>query len=140
MNRIFMFMLPIVFLMLLLSLTNRRLSSTAFEQNVFEDDFEADKAWSMYEEIVGGSSCYGDGIGEVSRTTDVAFDGMYSLRVWSNKVLSGKSNHVIGQNKLRTSANLGFGIMRFMPTLHLKLRILARQGLSLVCKTPGRRT
>ncbi len=101
----------IVFLTLVLSSTNSNSHFAVSEQLVFEDDFETDKAWSMFEEIVGGSSCYGDGIGEVVRSKDVAFDGMYSLRVWSNKALSEKSNHVIGQKKI---ANVGqAGIWRY---------------------------
>jgi hypothetical protein len=57
----------------------------------------------MFEEIVNGSPCYGTGIGEVARSTDVAFDGVHSLRVWANKARSLKSNHVIGQKKFSSA-------------------------------------
>lgn len=63
---------------------------------VFEDSFETESNWQMFEEIVDGSPCYGSGIGSVTRSTDVAHDGLYSLLVWSNQALSPKSNHVIG--------------------------------------------
>ena len=69
----------------------------------FMDDFETNQGWGIFEEIVGGSSCYGAGIGEVARTTDVDFEGSYSLRVWANKALSPKSNHVIGQKQISTT-------------------------------------
>ena len=66
---------------------------------VFEDSFEIDTNWQIFEEIVGGNSCYGSGIGSVTRSTDVAYDGLYSLLVWSNQALSTKSNHVIGYKR-----------------------------------------
>ena len=65
-------------------------------QIIFEDGFETETNWQMYEEIVGGSPCYGSGIGSVARSMDVAYEGDYSLLVWANEALSPKSNHVIG--------------------------------------------
>ncbi len=70
----------------------------------FNDDFETDQGWGSFEEIVAGSACYGANIAEVTRSTDVAFAGTNSLRVWGNKALSAKSNHVIANKKV---ANVG---------------------------------
>ena len=66
---------------------------------VFEDSFETETNWQTFEEIVGGSPCYGSGMGSVTRSTDVSYDGLYSLLVWSNQALSTKSNHVIGYKR-----------------------------------------
>ena len=71
----------------------------------FFDNFETDQGWSRFEEIV--SSCYGSGIGEVARSTDIAFEGSNSLRVWANKALSSKSNHVIAQKRVSSSGQTG---------------------------------
>ncbi len=66
----------------------------------FYDDFEGDKGWGIYEEMVN-ITCYGNGsIGEVTRSTDEALNSSYGLRVWANKNDTNKSNHVIGSNKL----------------------------------------
>jgi len=73
----------------------------------FSDDFETDMGWSRFEEIVGGSSCYGDALGGVSRTTEVAFSGSQSLLIWANQQRSNKSNHVIGQKKVAASGQGG---------------------------------
>ncbi len=32
----------------------------------FSDNFETDQGWGIFEEIVGGSPCYGEEIGEVA--------------------------------------------------------------------------
>jgi hypothetical protein len=77
-------------------------TGTALTQ-LYADDFETDQGWEMFEEVVGGSPCYGTGLGEVVRSTDVAFQGSYSLRVWANKKLSTLSNHVSGQKKVLTA-------------------------------------
>jgi hypothetical protein len=74
---------------------------------LFSDGFETDQGWGMFEEIVGGNPCYGTGIGEVARSTDVAFSGAYSLRVWANKAGSLKSNHVIGQKQVFSTGQTG---------------------------------
>jgi len=66
----------------------------------FSDNFETDQGWGMFEEIVGGSACYGEEIGEVARSTDAVSQDVHSLRVWANKKLSSKSNHVIAQKKI----------------------------------------
>lgn len=65
-------------------------SVPASDEIVFADSFDAPAGWTMFEEIVGGNACYGDGIGEV------ALDGG-TLSVWANMAMSLKSNHVIGQ-------------------------------------------
>ncbi|GAB4580494.1 MAG: hypothetical protein Fur0022_32350 [Anaerolineales bacterium] len=67
---------------------------------ISEDGFEEEGDWQMFEEIVGGSKCYGTGIGSVTLSTDVAYEGTHSLRVWANEALSPKSNHVIGYKKI----------------------------------------
>jgi hypothetical protein len=74
---------------------------------VFEDSFETDTNWMPFEEIVGGSPCYGTGIGSVMRSTDVAYDGSYSLLVWANQARSTKSNHVIGGKRYSDSGQTG---------------------------------
>lgn len=73
--------------------------------DLWSDDFEMDRGWSMFEEIV--NSCYGTGIGEVVRSTDAAFEGTWSLRLWANKALTTKSNHVIAQKKVSSSGQNG---------------------------------
>jgi hypothetical protein len=84
---------------------------------LFVDNFETDQGWGMFEEIVNGSPCYGTGIGEVARSTDVAFDGSHSLRVWANKAGSLKSNHVIGQKRISSSGlhgKLFYGMVAYI--------------------------
>jgi hypothetical protein len=73
----------------------------------FLDDFETDQGWGMFEEIVGGSPCYGAGIGEAARSTNAVFKGSYSLRVWANKASTSKSNHVIAQKQISSSGQTG---------------------------------
>ena len=73
----------------------------------FRDNFETEQGWGMFEEIVGGSPCYGEGIGEVARSSDAAAEGAHSLRVWANSALSSKSNHVIAQKKVAESGLTG---------------------------------
>lgn len=73
----------------------------------FNDNFEADNSWSLFEEIVGGNSCYGAGIGQVIRSTDVARTGEYSLLVWPNAAGSLKSNHLIANRRLNATGLSG---------------------------------
>ena len=80
-------------------------------QIIFEDGFETETDWQLFEEIVGGNTCYGSGIGTVTRSMDVAYEGEYSLLVWANQVLSPKSNHVIGYKNI-TGTGLS-GILRY---------------------------
>lgn len=74
---------------------------------VLEDDFESDSGWSLFEEIVGGNSCYDNGIGNVVRSTDIAYSGFYSLKVWANQSRSTKSNHVIASRKYSNQGQKG---------------------------------
>ncbi len=73
---------------------------------VFSDNFETAQTWTIFEEIVSGNACYGDNIGEVIRSTDIAQAGTNGLRVWSNKNASTKSNHVIAAHTISTTAGL----------------------------------
>jgi hypothetical protein len=78
---------------------------------VFTDGFETETNWMLFEEIVGGNTCYGSGIGSVARSMDVAYEGSYSLSVWANQTRSTKSNHLIGYKKY---SDLGqMGILRY---------------------------
>ncbi len=70
------------------------------QTTVFSDDFETPQTWTIFEEIVSGNACYGNNIGEVTRSTDVAQAGTNALRVWSNKNGSTKSNHVIAAHHI----------------------------------------
>lgn len=63
---------------------------------IFTDNFETETNWLLFEEIVGGNSCYGSGVGSVARSVDVAYEGLHSLLVWANQASSTKSNHLIG--------------------------------------------
>lgn len=74
---------------------------------VFEDSFEADTGWMMFEEPVGGSSCYGREIGSVTRRMDAAYHGSSSLLVWANQARSPKSNHVIAYKQFSNGGQIG---------------------------------
>jgi hypothetical protein len=69
--------------------------SSASASRVFRDGFESPGNWQTFEEVVGGSDCYGSGIGQVARTNEVALAGSSSLRVAANVAESLKSNHLI---------------------------------------------
>jgi hypothetical protein len=71
-----------------------------FGQTAYFDNFETVQTWTIFEELVAGNACYGDNLGEVARSTDVAHEGSTSLRVWSNKNGSTKSNHVIAAHHI----------------------------------------
>lgn len=75
-------------------------TQAATVSTVFSDSFETDKGWGIFEEIVGGSSCYGTGVGEVARIAAAKRAGGFGLSVWSNKAQSLLSNHVIGQKRI----------------------------------------
>ncbi len=92
-------------LILIFSLTQ---SCLTFGQSttLFSDNFETAQTWTIFEEIVSGNACYGDNIGEVMRSTDVAQAGTNGLRVWSNKNGSTKSNHVIAAHTISTTGGL----------------------------------
>ena len=69
---------------------------------VFKENFKTDNGWGIFEELVGGNSCYDDSLGEVIRSNDYFYSDSTSLRVWANKTLSKKSNHVLGNKKIDT--------------------------------------
>jgi hypothetical protein len=71
-----------------------------FGQTLYFDNFETAQTWTIFEELVAGNACYGGNIGEVARSTEVAHEGSTSLRVWSNKNGSTKSNHVIAAHHI----------------------------------------
>lgn len=89
----------------------------------FRDNFEKDQGWGVFEEIVGGSSCYGDGIASVERSTDFPFRQDYSLLVWANKGNSNgpslKSNHLLANKKLADEGRVGqwrYSMWAYVPT------------------------
>lgn len=65
----------------------------------FEDGFETDKGWGMFEEIVD-PACYVAGAGEVSRSRVVRQWGGFSLLVHANKQHTSKSNHLLANKRL----------------------------------------
>jgi hypothetical protein len=71
-----------------------------FGQTAYFDNFETVQTWTIFEELVAGNACYGDNIGEVARSTEVAHEGSTGLRVWSNKNAAMKSNHVIAAHHI----------------------------------------
>ncbi len=66
----------------------------------YETSFEQDERWNLFEEIVNGNPCYGENIGEITRSNDAARTGHHSFRIWSNKARSNKGNHIIAYNDL----------------------------------------
>src|SRR2546426_5806791 len=72
---------------------------------VFNDNFEVERPWSMYEEIV--DRCYVDAVGQVSRSTDYALTGRQSLRISANQARSIFNNHVIGGYKVADAGRNG---------------------------------
>ncbi len=92
-----------------------------YAQNIyFEDAFEVDKKWSIFEEIVSGNPCYDNSLGEVTRSMDFAQSGSYSLRIWANKAGKPKNNHVIGHLKVHNSGLTGiytYSLDAYIPTL-----------------------
>jgi hypothetical protein len=77
----------------------------------FHDGFEANGNWQTFEEVVGGNPCYGTGIGQVTRSTQVALAGSHSLQVASNAAGSHLSNHLIAHNKISGSPLQGSATM-----------------------------
>ncbi len=76
------------------------LAIPVFGQTAYFDNFETVQTWTIFEELVAGNACYGNNVGEVARSTDIAHEGSTSLRVWSNKTGSTKSNHVIAAHHI----------------------------------------
>jgi N-formylglutamate amidohydrolase len=96
-------------------------SPSVFSQTtLYADDFETPQTWTIFEEIVSNDPCYGANIGEVVRSTDVAHGGTNSLRVWSNRNGSTKSNHVIAAHHISNSdgitGRLRYGLWAFTGT------------------------
>lgn len=77
------------------------------EASSFLDDFEQEKSWTLAEEIVGGSVCYGSGLARIGSSSEVAYQGNRSFKVEANKTLSLKSNHVIAVKKLSANGQKG---------------------------------
>jgi hypothetical protein len=75
-------------------------------QTAYLDNFENAQTWTIFEELVAGNACYGDNIGAVTRSTEVAHEGSTSLRVWSNKNAATKSNHVIAAHHLSNTEGI----------------------------------
>ncbi len=73
---------------------------------VFSDDFETPQTWTIFEEIVSGNTCYANGVGEVTRSTEALQSGANALRVWSNKNGAMKSNHVIAAHTISNSVGI----------------------------------
>ncbi len=66
---------------------------------LFSDNFEDTSVhWSKYEELV--DPCYTTISGESINSTDLAYGGTKSLRIWANKNLRDSCNHVIAGYKL----------------------------------------
>lgn len=87
---------------------------------LFSDDFETSSNWTIFEEIVSGNACYGNNIGEVAASTDKAYGGSHSLRVWSNKGGSTQSNHVIAAHHISNTSGitgrLRYGVWAYCAT------------------------
>ena len=81
-------------------------SLPVFGQTLYVDHFETVQNWTIFEELVAGDTCYGDNIGEVTRSTDIAHEGSTSLRVWSNKNATLKSNHVIAAHHISNTEGI----------------------------------
>jgi hypothetical protein len=90
------------------------------QSTLYADDFETAQTWTTFEEIVAGNTCYGDQIGEVVRSTDVAHGGTNSLRVWSNKNAALKSNHLIAAHHISNTngitGRLRYGVWAYTST------------------------
>jgi beta-glucanase (GH16 family) len=87
---------------------------------LFSDNFETPQSWTIFEELVSGNACYGGNIGEVARSSDVAYGGSNALRVWANKNGSTKSNHVIAAHHISNTngitGRLRYGMWAYSAT------------------------
>ena len=72
---------------------------------IFEDDFETESEWLLFEETP--NSCFGTGIGSISRIDDVSYEGAYSFLVWANSSRSLFSNHLIAYKKVVDNGQMG---------------------------------
>ncbi|MEZ5402073.1 MAG: hypothetical protein R2729_20540 [Bryobacteraceae bacterium] len=76
-------------------------------ETVFVDDFEADRNWVLFEEIVGGNLCYGDGIASLTRSPRQSVSPSRSLLVWANAARTVKANHVIAYHRVASAGRKG---------------------------------
>jgi Secretion system C-terminal sorting domain len=91
---------------LIIALSLYSTPSVFSQTTLYSDDFETPQTWTIFEELVSMNPCYGASIGEVARSTDVAHGGTNSLRVWSNKNGSTKSNHVIAAHHISNTGGI----------------------------------
>jgi hypothetical protein len=73
----------------------------------FHDDFEADRNWFLFEEVVGGNTCYGTNLGTEARTTDRFLSPTHSLRLWANQSGQFRSNHVSAVHRVAYAGRTG---------------------------------
>jgi len=92
---------------LVLAVAASTLSAQVLPPGSFHDDFETDRGWVLFEEIVGGNTCYGDSIGTLSRSTAQAYSPQRSLELWANHAHSLKSNHVLAYNRVASAGRNG---------------------------------
>jgi len=72
----------------------------AAQPGAFRDGFETETGWFLFEEVVGGNQCYGEGIGTMTATPERAWAGGRSLRLWANEKRTPKANHLIAVKRL----------------------------------------
>ncbi len=84
-------------------------------QETFRDSFEDDRGWFLFEELVGGSPCYGAGAGSMTRTAERAYMGRRSLQLWANEKGTRKGNHLIAVKRLGDKGRGG----RWVYTAHV---------------------
>lgn len=72
----------------------------AAQPGAFRDGFETETGWFLFEEVVGGNRCYGEGIGTMTATPERAWAGERSLRLWANDKKTLKANHLIAVKRL----------------------------------------
>jgi hypothetical protein len=105
---------------LILALSLWETPSLFCQTTLYADDFETAQTWTTFEEIVGGNTCYGNQIGDIARSTDVAHGGTNSLRVWSNKNAALKSNHLIAAHHISNTdgitGRLRYGVWAYTAT------------------------
>lgn len=78
----------------------------------YSDGFEGVNTWKGFEEVVGGNTCYGTGIGDVQTATGAGVGGSRSLRVTANAAGSPKSNHLIAHKPVAASPIPGRAVYR----------------------------
>ena len=100
----FMFLLITLCGLLLISRGNAHAAGqagrTAADSVLYADSFESESIWSLYEEIVNGDPCYGDGLADIARSDTYRVSGSYGFRVSANARGNNKSNHVIAGHQI----------------------------------------